>query len=169
MLVEEVTARAEGDAEGLVLRVVPADGGQHHEPPLGEQIERSELAREQQRVAERRDDRACDEPQARRCRSDAREQHERAGPGRRGILVPRQRVLAGVRHQTGLAGARAEHDVLRDHDGVDPGVLRLDRDADERPQVAGRGERPVLAEHEDELDGGLRGHHEHSIPHRLPT
>ena len=73
------------------------------------------------------------------------------GQGVAGILVARQRVLARVRHQAGLAGARTEHDVLADHDRVDAGILGLDRDAHERAQIAGRGERPVLAEDEHEL------------------
>ena len=52
MLVEQRTALAERDAERLVFVPVPADGRLDDEAPLGEQVERAELAREEQRVAQ---------------------------------------------------------------------------------------------------------------------
>ena len=98
LLVEQGAAPAERDAERLVLVPVPADGRLHDEAALGEQVERAELAREQQRVPQRRDHGAGGEPQAGRHGGDRREEDERARPRHRRILVPRHRVVARVAH-----------------------------------------------------------------------
>ena len=63
MLVEEGAALGERHPERLVLVAVPADGGLDDEPALGEEVERAELAGEQQRMAQRRDHGARGEPQ----------------------------------------------------------------------------------------------------------
>ena len=157
VLVEQGAALAERDAERLVLVTVPAHRRLHDEAALREEVERAELAREQQRMAQRRDHRAGGEPEPRRRGGDRREQHERARPRHRRILVSRHRVVARVAHDPVRAGARAEDDVLADHDGVEAGVLGDDGHLDERAQVARRSQRPVLAEHEDEPRNAHRG------------
>ena len=151
MLVEQGAAPVERDAERLVLVAVPAHGRLHDEAAFGEQVERAELACEQERVPQRRDHRTGGEPQSGRHGGDRREEDERARPGHRRILVPRHRVVPRVAHDPARPGARAEHDVLAHHHGVEPRLLRDDGHLDERPQVARRRQRPVLAEDEDEL------------------
>ena len=161
MLVEKSAAGSPGNAEGLVLRLVPAHDRLDDEPSLGEQVERRKLLREQQWVPERHDDRSGDQPQPSGRRGDRAEQYHRAGPGSRRILVSRERVVARVGHQAVGVGARAEHHVLAEHDRVETRLLRLDRHPDEGAQVVRRSQRPVLAEDEDELGCGhvedLRG------------
>ena len=158
----------ERNAERLVLVAVPAHGRLHDEASLREQVERAELAREQQRMPQRCDHRARGEPQPRRRSGDRRQQDERARPRHRRILVARERVVARVAHDPVRPGARAEDDVLADHDGVEPGVLGDDGHLDERAQVARRRQRPVLGEDEDELRGAHRGTPATSRPPRRP-
>ena len=146
-----------GTPERLVLVAVPADGRLHDEAALGEEVERAELAREQERMAQRRDHGARSEPHPGRRSGDRREQDERARPRHRRILVPGHRVVAGIPHDPVGSGARAEHDVLAHHHRVEAGLLGDDRHLDERAEVARRRERPVLAQDEDELDVAQRG------------
>ena len=63
MFIEQLAAALERHPDRLVLGPVPAHRRLDHQPPLGQQIERRELLGEQQRVAERRDDRARDQPE----------------------------------------------------------------------------------------------------------
>ena len=101
-------------------------------------------------MAQRRDHGCRRKPDAGRGRRHRREEDERARPRRCRILVARQRVLARVLHPPVRARARAEHDVLAHHHGVEPGVIRHDRHLHERTEVARVDERPVLAQDEDE-------------------
>ena len=137
MLVEQRASGGERDTERGVLRLVPAHGGLDHEAPLGEQIERREVLREQERMPQRRDDRRRGEPEPRRGGGDRREEDERAGPRHRRVLVSGKRVVARVRHQPAGAGARAEYDVLAHHDRVEAGVLRLLRHPHQGAEVRG--------------------------------
>ena len=123
VLVEDAPRLPNGTPSAVVLVPVPADGRLHDETTFREQVERAELTREQQRVAERGDHGAGGEPHPRRRGGDRGEQHERARPRHRGILVPRQRVVAGVAHDPVRPGARAEDDVLADHHRVEAGFL----------------------------------------------
>ena len=93
-----LAALRERHAERVVLVAVPADRRLDDEPALVEQVERAELAGEQQRVAQRGDHGPGGEPHARRRGGDRREQDERARPGHRRVLVPRHRVVARVPH-----------------------------------------------------------------------
>ena len=127
MLVEEPPALFEGNAERFVLVAVPADGRLHDEPALAEDVERAELLGEQERVAERRDHGARRQPQARRGGSDRGEQHDRARPRHRRILIAGQRVVARVAHHAVRTCTRAQHDVLAHHHRVEPRPLGDDR------------------------------------------
>src|SRR4029079_18227638 len=80
LLVEERGTVAVGDAERAVLGLVPAHGGKDDEAALGEKIERRETLREEQWMAERRDDRGRREPQRRGARVSA-------APGSRSVVV----------------------------------------------------------------------------------
>ena len=98
VLVEELAPPLERHPERLVLLAVPAHRRLHDEAPLAQQVERRELVREQDRMAQRRDDRGGDQPQPGRRRRDGAHQDDRVGPGRRGILVARApRNRAGSR------------------------------------------------------------------------
>ena len=152
VLVEQRAAVGEGDAERAVLGLVPADGGEDDEAAPGEEVERREILREQQRVPERRDDRGRGEPERRRRGGDRREEDERARPRHRRVLVAGERVVARVRHRAVRVRAPAEDDVLAHHHRVEAGVLRLLRHAHERAEVVRRRERPVLGEDVDEPD-----------------
>ena len=135
MLVEEAPSLLEGHSERLVLLAVPADRGLHDKAALREEVERSQLAGKDERVPKRREH--CDrpEPDASRHRSERREQHERARPRRRRILIAGQRVLARVLHPAGRTRACAEHDVLADHDHVEPRLLRDHPHLDESREI----------------------------------
>ena len=136
VLVEQRPAVCERHPQRAVLGLVPADGGEDDEPSLGEDVERGEVLREEERVAERRDDRRRGEPQRRRRGRDRGEDDERARPRHRGVLVSRQRVVARVRHEAFRVGPRAQNDVLARHHGVETRVLGLLGHADERAEVA---------------------------------
>ena len=62
VLVEERAALRERHAERLVLVAVPADRRLDDEAALGEEVERAELAGEQERMAQRRDHGTRGEP-----------------------------------------------------------------------------------------------------------
>ena len=135
LLVEDGAAPVERHAERLVLLLVPAHGRLDDEPPLAQQVERRQLLGEQQRMAQREDDRRQRDAQARRGGRDGRGQHERVGPRRRRILVAGRGVVARVAHDAVGARGRAEHDVLAEHHRVDPRRLGLDGDAHEGAEV----------------------------------
>ena len=120
VLVEQLAAPLERDAERLVLGPVPAHRRLDDQPPLREEVERRKLLREQERMAERaRSPRAAIETEASRRGGHRGQQEEGGGPGRARVLVSRQCVLARVRGQAGCARVRAEHDVLADHHPVE--------------------------------------------------
>ena len=150
VLVEQTAAFAERHAERAVLVSVPAHGWLDHQPALGQQVERGELMGEQQRMAQRRDDRRADHPDARRRRGDGAHQHHAVRPRRGRVLVAGRRVLLGVAHPALGARARPQHDVLGEHHSVDPGVLGLLRDPHDGPQVARVQHGPVLAQDHDQ-------------------
>ena len=156
VLVDEVAARLPRHAHRLVLGAEPADGGLHDEPAGGEQVEGRELLRQEQRVAQGRDDRRRDEPDALRRRRDRRQHHDGARPGGGRILVAHQGILARVRRAASGVRAGREDDVLAEHDGIDARLLGLDGSADERPQVALGPQRGVLAEDHHHPDRQVR-------------
>ena len=163
VLVEQLAAALERHPERLVLGPVPAHRRLDDQAALGQQVERRELLGEQQRVPERRDDRARDQPEPRRRRRDRAQQRERVRPRRRRVLVPGQRVVARVLGHPAGVRPRTEHDVLAHHHRVEPGLLGLDGHPNERAEIARRDERPVLAEDEDEAGpngpASPSGHH----------
>jgi hypothetical protein len=63
VLVEQLATTLERHAERLVLGSVPAHGRLDDQATLAKQVERRELFGQQQRVAERHDDRARDQPE----------------------------------------------------------------------------------------------------------
>ena len=136
LLVEQLAAPVKRHAQCLVLLLVPAHSGLHDEAALAQEVERRQLLREQQRMAQRVDHRGQGDAQPRRRRGDGRGEHERIRPGRRGILVPGSRVVARVAHDPAGARGGAEHHVLAEHDGVHPRRLGLHGDAHEGAQVA---------------------------------
>ena len=92
-------ALPERNAERRVLLLQPGHRGLHDQPPPAEQVERAQFAGEQQRVPQRRDHRAGDQPDPRGHGRDRGQEHQRAWPRCGGVLVARQCVLAGVGHQ----------------------------------------------------------------------
>ena len=136
LLVEDLAALAERHSEGAVLAPTPADGGQHDEPTLGQQVERPELLGEQQRMPKRRDDRAGDDPQSLGRLRDGGHHDEAVRPGVVGWLVPRGRVVAGVLHRACRPGVGSEDDVLAEHHAIDAMPLSLDGHVYHRTEVA---------------------------------
>ena len=141
----------ERNPERVVLGSVPAHGRLHDQPSPRQEIERGQVLRQQQRMPERRDDRAGHQPEPGGHGRDGREQHERTRPGRHRVLVAGQRVIPRVRGKAVGVRARSEHHVLADHHRVEPGMFRLDRETHQRRKIARRRHRPVLAEDQDEL------------------
>ena len=78
------------------------------------------------------------------------EQDQRAGPRGRRVLVAGQRVVPGVGRAPGRVRRRAEHDVLADHDRVQPGPFGLNREPDQVGHVRYRPHRPVLGQDQDD-------------------
>jgi hypothetical protein len=115
---------------------VPAHRRLDDEPPARQEVERRDVLRELERVAERRNDRACREAKPRRRGGDRAQEDERARPRRRGILVPDERIVAPVLGDAERVRTAPENHVLAHHHGVEPRSLRLDRHLDERRQVA---------------------------------
>ena len=146
VLVQQRAPLAERDAERLVLVRQPGHGRLHDQAPAAEQVQRTQLAREEQRVPQRGDDGAGHQADPLGHRGDRGQQDQRAGPGGGRVLVAGQGVLARVGHQPGGARGRAQRDVLADHHRVEAGVLGLARPAHEPGQVPARGHGPVLAE-----------------------
>ena len=157
MLVEQRSALVKRHAQRVVLVAVPADGRLHDEASFCEQVEGAELACEQERVAERGDDRAGGKAEPCRDGGDRGEQHERARPRDRRILIPGQGIVAWVPHDPARPGGGPEDDVLADHDGVEAGLLGDRGHLDERAQFARRRQRPVLRQDEDEPRRAHRG------------
>src|SRR5439155_25834136 len=64
VLVEQVTSFVEGHSKGLVLGSMPTHRRLDDQAALRQEIERGQLLRKQQRVMQRRDDRAGDQPKS---------------------------------------------------------------------------------------------------------
>ena len=151
VLVEQHAAALERHAQRRVLVAVPAHRRQHHQPPARKQVERRQLLGQQQRVAQRRDDRGGGEPDSGGGRGHRAEQHDRARPRHRRVLVAGQRVVARVAHDALARRARPEDEVLAEHDRVRARRLHLDRHRHQRVEGARIDERPLLGEDDDEL------------------
>jgi hypothetical protein len=158
LLVEDLSAPLERHAECGVLVPVPAHRRLHHQPPAAQPVQGGQVLGAGQRMPQRADQRARHQPEPRRRRGHRAEQDQRARPGRRGILVAGQRVVPRVGREPGLVGRRAQHDVLADHDAVDPGPLGLDGEPDQVGHVRGRPHGPVLGQdQQDPRRGVARG------------
>ena len=151
MLIEQRPPGPERDSERLVLGPMPAHRRLDDQAPLGQEIERRQVFGQQERVTQGRDDGAGHQPQPGGRRRDRGQQHERARPRGRGILVAGQGVVARVRGEAVGSGVGSEHHVLADHHGIEPGLFRLHREPDERAEIARGRQGPVLAEDQDEL------------------
>ena len=81
-------ALVERHAEGVVLLLVPAHRRLDDEPALAEQVERPQLLRQQQRVAQRGDDGRQRDAQARGRRRDRRGSTIESGQGVAGSWLP---------------------------------------------------------------------------------
>src|SRR5206468_1895042 len=92
LLVQDLPALAERDAEGVVLVPVPAHRGLDHEPPAAEPVQRGQVLRGGQRVPQRADQSPGDEPDPGGGGGDRAEQDQRAGPRGGRVLVAGQRV-----------------------------------------------------------------------------
>jgi hypothetical protein len=151
VLVEPLAALPVRDAQRRVFVAMPADRRLHDETASGEQVERRELLRQEQRMAKRWDHGAGDQADALGRCCDRGQQQEGARPRCPRVLVLRQRIVPRVLGLAGLGGARPEHDVLAHHHRVEPRVLRVRGHPYERPQVVRWHEGPVLAEDQDQL------------------
>src|SRR5690242_13064368 len=152
LLVQDHPALGERDAQGGVLVPVPAHRGLDHEPPAAQPVQRGQLLRAGQRVPQRADQRAGDQPDPGGGGGDRAEQDERARPRRGRVLVAGQRVVPRVLRAPGLVRRRPEDDVLADHDRVEPGPFGLDGELDQVGHVGGGPHGPVLGQDQDDAD-----------------
>jgi hypothetical protein len=145
VLVRTLAAALEGHAEGIELLLEPADADAEIDAPAAEQVQGRHLLRQHQRVAQRQDEHAGHEPQARRRRSHPGHPDQRIGD-RRGRV-------AGQPAARGIGVSRLvverEDDVVDGDHRVKANVLGQPRDA---ARVLGIGER-VVAEMQGELHG----------------
>ncbi len=152
VLVEQPPSALERHAECLVLLAVPAHGRLHDQSPLGEEVERPELAREQERMPQRREHGERAEPDPRRRCGDRREQDERAGPRQSrdpGSRAARTRAGSPCSPPAPALGPSTTCSLTITTSN--PACLGDDGHLDERAQVARRDDRPVLREDEHEL------------------
>ncbi|HJL57626.1 MAG TPA: hypothetical protein QF597_09040 [Arenicellales bacterium] len=88
LLVEDVSAAVEVNAQGGVLISMPGDGWLDDKAPLGEQVECGQIMGENERMPQRCDERNGSDSDARRRLRNRRQQHKIDGHGVTGAWLP---------------------------------------------------------------------------------